>query len=61
MHHPDLAHYCRRRPAHYRTRHYIAIRIIGSVRRRLAATVLSLIPGCEPDAWMPDCAMPNEP
>jgi len=38
---------------------YVAIRIIGSVSRRLVATVLSLIPGCELDAWMSDYAMPE--
>jgi hypothetical protein len=38
---------------------YVAIRIIGSVPRRLVATVLSLIPGCELDAWMSDYAMPE--
>ena len=38
---------------------YVAIRIIGSVPRQLVATVLSLIPGCELDAWMSDYAMPE--
>ncbi|MFZ0187081.1 MAG: hypothetical protein WAL72_09065, partial [Streptosporangiaceae bacterium] len=38
---------------------YVAIRIIGSAPRRLVATVLSLIPGCEFDAWMSDHAMPE--
>ena len=38
---------------------YVAIRIIGSVPRRLVATILSLIPGCQPDAWMSDYAMPE--
>jgi hypothetical protein len=38
---------------------YIAIRIIGSVPRRLVATILSLIPGCQSDAWMSDYAMPE--
>ena len=38
---------------------YVAIRIIGSVPRRLVATILSLIPGCELDAWMSDYAMPE--
>ena len=38
---------------------YVAIRIIGSVSRRLVATILSLIPGCELDAWMSDYAMPE--
>jgi hypothetical protein len=38
---------------------YIAIRIIGSVPRRLVATILSLIPGCQVDAWMSDYAMPE--
>jgi hypothetical protein len=40
---------------------YVAIRIIGSVPRRLVATVLSLVPGCEPSAWMSDYAMPERP
>ena len=38
---------------------YVAIRIIGSVPRRLVATILSLIPGCQSDAWMSDYAMPE--
>lgn len=38
---------------------YVAIRIIGSVARRLVATVLSLVPGCQLDAWMSDYAMPE--
>ena len=38
---------------------YVAIRIIGSAPRRLVATILSLIPGCQPDAWMSDYAMPE--
>jgi hypothetical protein len=38
---------------------YVAIRIIGSVPRRLVAIVLSLVPGCELDAWMSDYAMPQ--
>jgi hypothetical protein len=38
---------------------YMAIRIIGSVPRRLVATILSLVPGCELDAWMSDYAMPE--
>ena len=38
---------------------YVAIRIIGSVPRRLVATILSLVPGCELDAWMSDYAMPE--
>jgi hypothetical protein len=38
---------------------YVAIRIVGSVPRRLVATVLSLVPGCELDAWMSDYAMPE--
>jgi hypothetical protein len=40
---------------------YVAIRIIGSVPRRLVATILSLVPGCELDAWMSDYAMPERP
>jgi len=38
---------------------YAAIRIIGSVPRRLVATILSLVPGCQSDAWMSDYAMPE--
>jgi hypothetical protein len=38
---------------------YVAIRIIGSVPRRLVATILSLVPGCQADAWMSDYAMPE--
>jgi hypothetical protein len=38
---------------------YVAVRIIGSVNRRLVATILSLIPGCHLDAWMSDYAMPE--
>ncbi len=38
---------------------YVAIRIIGSVPGQLVATILSLIPGCEPGAWMSDYAMPE--
>lgn len=38
---------------------YVAIRIIGSVPRRLVAIILSLVPGCELDAWMSDYAMPE--
>jgi hypothetical protein len=38
---------------------YVAIRIIGSVPRRLVATILSLVPGCELGAWMSDYAMPE--
>ena len=34
-------------------------RIIGSVPIRLVATILSLMPGCELDAWMSDYAMPE--
>ena len=38
---------------------YVAIRIIGSVPRELVATILSLVPGCDLDAWMSDYAMPE--
>lgn len=38
---------------------YVAVRIIGSVPRHLVATILSLIPGCQLDAWMSDYAMPE--
>jgi hypothetical protein len=45
--------------AHQGHETYVAIRIIGSVSRRLVATILSLIPGCELDALMSDYAMPE--
>ena len=38
---------------------YVAVRIIGSVPRHLVAAILSLIPGCQLDAWMSDYAMPE--
>jgi len=38
---------------------YVAVRIIGSVPRRLVTTILSLIPGCQLDAWMSDYGMPE--
>lgn len=38
---------------------YVAIRIIGSVPRGLIATIISLVPGCQLDAWMSDYAMPE--
>jgi hypothetical protein len=40
---------------------YVAIRIIGSIPRRFVATILSLVPGCQLDAWMSDYAMPERP
>jgi hypothetical protein len=40
---------------------YVAIRIIGSVRSQLTATILSMIPGCDSAAWMSDYAMPERP
>jgi hypothetical protein len=40
---------------------YVAIRIIGSVPKRLTAIIISMVPGCEPDAWMSDYAMPERP
>lgn len=40
---------------------YVAIRIIGAVPERLAATILSLVPGCELETWMSDYAMPERP
>jgi hypothetical protein len=45
--------------AHQGHETYVAIRIVGSVARRLVATILSLVPGCELDAWMSDYAMPE--
>jgi hypothetical protein len=38
---------------------YVAIRIIGSVPKRLVAIILSLVPGCDLTAWMSDYAMPE--
>jgi hypothetical protein len=40
---------------------YVAIRIIGSVPKQFAATIISLVPGCDPGAWMSDYAMPERP
>jgi hypothetical protein len=38
---------------------YVAIRITGSVHKGLAATILSRVPGCDPDAWFPEYALPE--
>jgi hypothetical protein len=38
---------------------YIAIRITGSVRRNLTTTILYRVPGCAPDAWLPEYALPE--
>jgi hypothetical protein len=38
---------------------YVAVRIIGSIPRHLVAAILSVIPGCQLDAWMSDYAMPE--
>jgi hypothetical protein len=38
---------------------YIAIRITGSVRHNLTTTILSRVPGCAPDAWFPEYALPE--
>ncbi|RAY11051.1 hypothetical protein DPM19_32635 [Actinomadura craniellae] len=38
---------------------YVAIRIIGSVPKHLVATIISLVPGCDPGGWMSDYAMPE--
>ena len=38
---------------------YVAIRITGSVPRDLTATILARVPGCAPDAWFPEYALPE--
>jgi hypothetical protein len=38
---------------------YVAIRITGSVPRDLTAMILSRVPGCAPDAWFPEHALPE--
>lgn len=40
---------------------YAGIRIIGSVPPQLTATILSMVPGCDPAGWMSDYAMPERP
>jgi hypothetical protein len=38
---------------------YVAIRITGSVHQNLTTTILSRVPGCAPDAWFPEYALPE--
>jgi hypothetical protein len=38
---------------------YVAIRITGSVHKGLTTTILSRVPGCDPDAWFPEYALPE--
>lgn len=38
---------------------YVAIRITGSVHKDLTATILNRVPGCDPDAWFPEYALPE--
>ena len=38
---------------------YVAIRITGSVHKDLIATILNRVPGCAPDAWFPEYALPE--
>lgn len=38
---------------------YVAIRISGSVPNGITAMILTRVPGCEPDAWFPEYALPE--
>lgn len=38
---------------------YVAIRISGSVPQGITAIILTRVPGCEPDAWFPEYALPE--
>lgn len=38
---------------------YVAIRITGSVHQSLTAVILGRVPGCAPDAWFPEYALPE--
>lgn len=38
---------------------YVAIRITGSVPLNLTATILDRVPGCAPEAWFPEYALPE--
>ncbi|HVK22412.1 MAG TPA: hypothetical protein VM677_13730 [Actinokineospora sp.] len=38
---------------------YVAIRITGSVPRNLTAMILNRVPGCAPDGWFPEHALPE--
>jgi hypothetical protein len=38
---------------------YVAIRIGGSVPKGITALILTRVPGCEPDAWFPEYALPE--
>ncbi|MFI9835686.1 hypothetical protein ACIHFD_01545 [Nonomuraea sp. NPDC051941] len=38
---------------------YVAIRITGSVLRDLVTLILSRMPGCPPEAWFPEVALPE--
>jgi hypothetical protein len=38
---------------------YVAIRITGSVSQNLTAMILTRVPGCAPDAWFPEYALPE--
>lgn len=40
---------------------YVALRIVGSVADGVLAVVLDLVPGCDPDGWYPEFAMPDRP
>lgn len=35
---------------------YVAVRVTGSVPLHLVGTILDLIPGCNPEAWLPELA-----
>lgn len=38
---------------------YVAIRITGSAHKDIAASILNRVPGCDPDAWFPEYALPE--
>lgn len=38
---------------------YVAIGIRGSVRTDLAAVILDMVPGCDPDGWYPEATLPE--
>jgi hypothetical protein len=40
---------------------YVAIGIRGSVPTDLAAVILDIVPGCDPDGWYPEAALPERP
>ncbi|OHV34834.1 MULTISPECIES: hypothetical protein [Pseudofrankia] len=38
---------------------YVAVRITGSVPANLTAVILARVPGCAPDGWFPEYALPE--